>query len=119
ISTSFHNTSLESLEIGAAPVVRRFLDRLQLEPLLRRHLPPGRGRPEAMPTSLVLCTLVTNLLLARRPLYALPEWLARRVPEHLGLQPPQVALLPDDRLGRALHPLYRANPPSLLPPLVL
>ena len=119
MATSFHNTSLESLEIGAAPVVRRFLDRLQLEPLLRRHLPPGRGRPEAMPTSLVLCTLVTNLLLARRPLYALPEWLARRVPAHLGLQPAQVALLQDDRLGRALDRLYRADRASLLTAVVV
>src|SRR4029077_11215722 len=102
----------ESLEVGAAPVVRRFLQRLQLEPLLRQHLPPPR-RSEDLPASLTLCALLTNLLLARRPLYALPAWLARRVPEHLGLQPTQVGLLGDDRLGRALDRLWRADRASL------
>jgi transposase len=119
MAPSFHNTSLESLEIGATPIVRRFLDQLQLEPLLCRHLPPRRGRREAIPTSVVLCTLVTNLLLARRPLYALPDWLARRVPEHVGLQPAQVALLQDDRLGRALDRLYQADRASLLTAVVV
>jgi transposase len=112
------NASLESLEVGAAPVVHRFLERLQLEPLLRQFLPPP-GRPEELPTARTLCVLVTNLLLARRPLYALPEWLARCVPEHLGLEPAQMELLGDDRLGRALDRLYRADRASLLTAVVL
>jgi len=119
MANPFDHTSLESLEVGAAPVVRRFLDRLQLEQLLARHLPPLTRRPEDIPTSVTLCALVTNLLLARRPLYGLPEWAARRVPEHLGLQPGQAGLLGDDRLGRALDRLYRADRASLLTALVV
>jgi transposase len=119
MATPFDQTSLESLEVGAAPVVRRFLDRLQLEPLLARYLPPANRRPEDIPTAVTLCALVTNLLLARRPLYGLPEWAARRVPEHLGLQAAQVALLSDDRLGRGLDRLYRADRASLLTALVV
>src|SRR6516225_12118145 len=103
----FDHTSLESLEVGAAPIVRHFLDRLQLEPLLARYLPPANRRPEDIPTSVALCVLVTNLLLARRPLYGLPEWAARRVPEHLDLQPGQAGQLGDDRFGRALDRLDR------------
>jgi transposase len=57
--------------------------------------------------------LLTNLLLARQPLYAIPRWAARRVPEHLGLLPEQVALLNDDRIGRALDHLARADRASL------
>jgi transposase len=119
MATPFDQTSLESLEVGAAPVVRRFLDRLQLGTLLARYLPPARRRPEDIPTSVSLCALVTNLLLARRPLYGLPEWVARRVPEHLGLQPGQSDLLGDDRFGRALDRLYRADRASLLTALVV
>lgn len=119
MATPFDQTSLESLEVGAAPVVRRFLDRLQLEPLLARYLPPVTRRPEDIPTPVTLCALVTNLLLARRPLYGLPAWAARRVPEHLGLQPDQVALLGDDRLGRGLDRLYRADRASLLTAVVV
>jgi hypothetical protein len=72
MATPFDQTSLESLEVGAAPIVRHFLDRLQLEPLLARYLPPASRRPEDIPTPVTLCVLVTNLLLARRPLYGLP-----------------------------------------------
>jgi transposase len=112
-------TSLESLEVGATPLVRHFLDRLALEALLRQHLPASPRRPEAVPASVTLCTLIANLLLARQPLYALPQWLARRVPEHLGLLPAQVTLLQDDRLGRALDRLYRADRATLLTALVV
>src|SRR5262249_38730859 len=108
-----------SLEVGAAPVIRRFLDRLQLESLLARYLPPASRRPEAIPTSVTLCVLVTNLLLARCPLYGLPAWAARRVPEYLGLQPGQAGLLGDDRFGRALDRFYRADRASLLTALVV
>jgi len=86
MATVFDHTSLESLEVGAVPVIRRFLERLQFEQLFARHLPTATKRPEDIPTAVTLCILVTNLLLARRPLYALAEWLARRVPEHLGLE---------------------------------
>ncbi len=113
------NTSLESLEVGAAPVVQRFLERLQLAQLFLQYLPPNARRPEELPTSVTLCVLVTNLLLARRPLYALPAWLARRVPEYLGLRPDQVSLLQDDRLGRALDRLYKADRASMLTALVV
>ena len=117
--TPFDHTSLESREVGAAPVVRHFLDRLQLAPLLARYLPPASRRPEDIPTSVTLCVLVTNLLLARRPLYGLHTWAVRRVPEHLGIQPNQVALLGDDRLGRSLDRLYRADRASLLTELIV
>jgi transposase len=116
---AFPATHLESLEVGAAPVVRRFLEQLRLEELFRQHLPSHSGRAEEVPTPVVLCALITNLLLARRPLYALPEWLARRVPEHLGLLPAQVGLFTDDRLGRALDRFYRADRASLLTALVV
>jgi transposase len=119
MTTPFDNTSLESLEVGAAPVARHFLDRLQLAPLLARYLPPASRRPEDIPTSVTLCVLVTNLLLARRPLYGLHAWATRRVPEHLGLQPNQIALLGDDRLGRSLDRLYRADRASLLTALIV
>jgi Transposase len=48
----------------------------------------------------------------------LPHWAARWVPESLGLQPGQAALLNDDRLGRALDHLQRADRASLLTALV-
>lgn len=119
MSLSWQQTSLESLEVGATPVVQRLLQRLQLPHLFEHHLPALPGRQPALPSALTLGVLLSNLLLARQPLYAIPAWAARRVPEHLGLQPDQVALLNDDRLGRALDHLQRADRASLLTALVL
>jgi len=109
---------LESLEVGATPLVRHFLRRLDLAALFERFLPALPGRQPALPTSLTLCVLLTNLLLARQPLYAIGAWIARRVPEHLGLQPGCTNLLNDDRIGRALDHLHKADRASLLVALV-
>jgi transposase len=110
---------LDSLEVGATPLVRHFLQRLRLPALFEHHLPPLPGRPPALPTSATLTVSLSNLLLARQPLYAISAWAARRVPEHLGLQADQVPLLNDDRIGRALDHLRRADRASLLTALVL
>jgi len=119
MSASWQHTSLESLEVGATPVLAHLLDRLQWTDLLDQHLPALPGRQPALPSALTLALLVHNLVVARQPLYAIPAWVARRVPQHLGLQPDQVGLLNDDRIGRALDHLYRADRASLLTALVL
>jgi transposase len=110
---------LEVLEVGAAPVVRRFLQRLDLPGLFDRHLPRLRGRQPDPATSVVLGVLLTNLLLAREPLYGISAWAASFAPEHLGLLPSQASLLNDDRCGRALDHLHRADRASLLTAVIL
>jgi transposase len=103
----------ESLEVGAAPVIRHFLARLDLPGLFDRLLPRLPGRPPDLPTSTVLCVLISNLLLARQPLYNIAAWASGFVPEHLGLLPGQTALLNDDRCGGSLDHLFRAERASL------
>ncbi len=119
VSLSWQQTSLESLEVGATPLVQRLLYRLQLPHFFEQHLPPLPGRQPALSSARTLGVLLANLLLARQPLYAIPAWAARRVPEHLGLQADDLPLLNDDRLGRALDHLQRADRASLLTALVL
>jgi len=109
---------LESLDVGAAPVVQHFLQRLQLLPLLQRHLPATTRRPELVPSALTLTVLITHLLLARRPFYDLSNWLANHVPEHLGLAAEQLPFFQDDRFGHALDQLYRTDRAALLFALV-
>jgi transposase len=119
MAPNWQQTTLESLEVGATPLIRHFLQRLQLSALFEQHLPALPGRPPALPSALTLTLLLTNLLLARQPLYALPAWISRRVPEHLGLQTDQLPLLNDDRIGRALDHLHRADRASLLTALIV
>jgi transposase len=110
---------LEVLEVGAAPVVRHFLERLDLPGLFHRYLPRLRGRQPALPTATALGVLLSNLLLARRPLYGIAAWATSFVPESLGLAPGQAALLNDDRCGGALDHHYRADRASLRTAIVL
>jgi transposase len=109
---------LESLEVGAAPLVRHFLNRLDLPALFTQHLPARPGRQPDVPSALTLAVLVQNILIDHQPLYAIPTWAARRVPEHLGLRPEQIQALNDDRIGRALDHLHDADRASLLTALV-
>ena len=104
----------ESLEVGAAPLIRHFLEKLGLPALFEDYLPRLRGRRRDVPTSTVLCLLLCNLLLARQPLYGVAGWAATFVPEHLGLLPEHLARLNDDRCGRALDHFFRADRASLL-----
>ena len=110
----------ESLEVGASPVVQHFLRRLQLQTFFERFLPPApTGAPEKLSCASTLTALVGHLLLCRQPLYGLRDWFARCVPEHLGLTPTDVAVLNDDRFGRALQCLFDADGACLLTALVL
>lgn len=51
---------------------------------------------------------------ARQPVYSLPEWIRRAEPTLLGVQAEEVQALNDDRLGRALDQLFRADRAALL-----
>src|SRR5215217_151231 len=90
----------QSLEVAAAPIVHRFLQRLDLAALFERHLLALPGPSPALPTSTALILLISNILLSRQPLYGVPQWASGFVVELLGLQPDQVPLLNDDRLAR-------------------
>jgi transposase len=114
------DVTLESLEVGASPVVLHLLKRMRLQELLERFLPPAAtGAPAKLSCAATLTALVSHLLLCRRPFYALSDWFARRVPECLGLDPEAILLLNDDRFGRSVCDLFEADTASLLAAVVL
>jgi transposase len=116
--TSPPGFTLRSRTIGALPLVNHVVRRLRLEALLQRHLPPSAPHTP-VPPGVALGVLVRNLVLARVPLYGLGEWARPWVPALLGLQPAQVPLLNDDRVGRALDRLFDADRRALLTTLVV
>lgn len=105
--------ALRSWTTGALPIVEDFLQRMKLEALLEEFL-PGDDRRTKIPTARALVILVKQVLLSRTPLYAVGEWIAGHDPAGLGLKPEQVAAWNDDRGGRALTALFRADRPSLV-----
>ena len=117
-----NQTTLESLEVGAVPILNTFVQRLQLPALFARHLPPPPlrpGRTPALPPATVLLVLLRNILLARQPLYAVPHWLQGFVPELFDLTPEQLPCFNDDRIGRHLDLLFAAPQAALVTDIVL
>lgn len=104
---------LTTRTLGALPVVNHYFAAIGLPKFLRAHLPPNDKRLKLAP-SLGIGLLLRNLMVARKPLYALGEWAVPFDPHVLGLEPRQVRLLNDDRIGRCLDRLFDADRPSLV-----
>jgi transposase len=109
---------LDTKVVGAFPLVNHLLKRFRFEQFLSKHLPPPDPRAQ-LPTPSALGFLLRNLVVAHAPLYGLAEWAGESVPALLGLQPEQLRLLNDDRLGRALDRLFDADRQALLTDLVV
>jgi hypothetical protein len=107
IGTTARNgkATLRGFQVGALPLVNHFLERLELDKLLRQFLPTDDVRQE-IPTERVLLLMVRNVLVSRQPMYAVPEWAARYSPELFDLYHADIRLLHDDRIGKALARLY-------------
>jgi transposase len=108
--------SLEERRIGALPIVNPFMERLGLKDLLDSYVV---GDPRAsLPPSASLLVLVQSLVIERAPVYKIAEWVAPRPEALLGLAPGEVAALNDDRAGRALDALFRADRAPMLTALM-
>ena len=86
---------------------------MRLEEFLRAALPAEDRRTKLSPTKALLL-LVRNVLVSREPIYGMGQWAARHAPDLLGLTPQEIALLNDDRTGRALDKLFAADVPVLV-----
>ena len=109
--------TLRSYTLGALPIIDRVLQRMKLEEVLQAYLPRER-RGSKLAAARGLTLLVKNFLVAREPIYGLGEWAATYAPDVLGLSPEEVLLLNDDRAGRWMTRLFRADRPSLLLALI-
>jgi transposase len=109
---------LVSYRLGALPLLNHFLDRIGLNGLLARWLPPPDRRFRLDP-AVAIRMVVLNLLVGRTPLYGLGEWAAPYAPGLLGLPDGDTTWLNDDRVGRALVTLFDADRASLLTELIV
>src|SRR3954452_23641702 len=104
---------LRSYDVGALPLLKYFVERMQLQRILGEHLPKDDSRTE-LPTVNALLVLFANLLLAREPIYGVGEWAALFPPDLLGLRKQDLSRLHDDRLGRCLDRMFEGIGPTLI-----
>ncbi len=103
---------LNSVRIGALPILDRIIKRLRLDDFLRDFLPKEDSRQKiATATGLIL--LLKNLLVCREPMYGVGQWASRYPPESFGLSTGQLRHWNDDRVGRCLDRLFDADVASL------
>ena len=105
-------TALTTHSIGALPILNAILDEMKLDQFLEGYLPPEDGRTK-LRSCRALMVLVRNTLTARVPIYGVGEWACGYAPDLLGLTETEMELLNDDRVGRALDKLYKADRSSL------
>ena len=110
-----HGTAatLHSYEVGAVPILQHFLKRMNLEAILKQHLPPDDPRTK-IPIAKAVTVLVCNMLVSREPIYGVGEWAARHAPDLWGLSARQVTALNDDCLGRVLGRVFTVTGPALV-----
>jgi len=109
---------LRTQTVAGLPIINAVSDRLRLSALLAAALPAGDARSK-LSAAVAVRLVVTNLVLGREPLYSLGEWAAGHDPALLGLSAADLAVVNDDRVGRALEALFDADRASLLTDVVL
>jgi len=68
------------------PILNRLLERMQLQQLLSKHLPPDDGRTK-IDTPRIVLLLLKNLLISREPMSGVAEWAQNYGPELFDLWP--------------------------------
>jgi transposase len=109
---------LHSERVGALPIVNWFLARIGVDEALAAHVPTDDRRLRLAPAA-ALGVVVRNLIVDHEPVYAMGEWATPFDPTLVGLEPAEVELLNDDRVGRSLDRLFDADRASLLTEIVL
>src|SRR6202521_5431274 len=104
---------LRSYDVGALPLLKRIVERMQLQRILSEHLPRDDSRTE-LSTVTALLVLFANLLMAHEPVYGVGEWAALFPPDLLGLREQDLTRMHDDRLGRSLDRMFEGIGPALI-----
>jgi hypothetical protein len=109
---------LESVTIGALPIVNWFIERMGMDGHLEHAVPHDDPRRQLAPAS-VIGVVVRNIVVDHQPVYALGEWAEPFDPTVLGISIGDVAALNDDRVGRCLDRLFDADRATLITRTVL
>ncbi len=111
------NLTLDSKIVGPLPFINKFIDSLDLEKILNRHILSKKN--QKLSNAAAILIFARNILIERKPLYGLSEWAANFDSHLIGLKGVKPSTLNDDRIGRSLNHLFDADRATLLTEIVL
>lgn len=95
-----------SKQVDVVPIVKHYIEEMGLHKIFDRHMPNNNGA-DIKPAS-VFCTLITNILVATKPLYKIEEWLTDYMDGKTETQD-LAKKYNDDRCARELDRLFGAD----------
>jgi hypothetical protein len=110
--------ALQTERLGPLPLVNHFIARSGLAELLEQYV-PTRDRRCAVAHSRALGVLLRSIVVEREPIYRQAETVHGFAAGLYGLSARQIGRLDDDRLGRALDQLFKADRAALLTAVVV
>jgi transposase len=105
--------SLRKERLGPLPIINHFLDRVELEAILDKHIPTKDARC-TVSHARALGALLRSIVIEREPIYRQGETVGRFAAELFGLGTQTAESLSDDRIGRALDRLFDSDRTALL-----
>jgi transposase len=104
---------IEPIRLGGMPIAWKFSEQLRINEVFAKHVPADPRDKLSVASTLSIALI--NVILERFPLYKIGEWARER--RLLDEKPSDC--LNDDRVGRALDRLFRADRAAILTEIVL
>lgn len=105
--------SIRHTRVGALPIIQQVIDKLGIENILQQQV--KHDTRDKLPVSRTLSVVICNIILERYPLYKMGTWATQR-----GLISEQITeCFNDDRIGRALDRLFKADRAAIIGEVIL
>jgi len=109
-NSSSGSATLKVHLLGACPIIRHFLERMDLERIIQSCLPRSNL---TLSHGKTLAVLIQNLIVSPAPLYRIAEWANPFDASALGLNESDKEVVNDDRVARSLDALASEHGRSL------
>jgi len=101
------NRNLKKVVIGAHPIIRYYIEKLNVSSIIRTYIPSDKRLVIQAADSINV--LIHNILTQPMALYKVPEWLETLDTESPGLDCITASHFNDDRIARFLDTVYNSN----------
>lgn len=102
-----NNNSIEIKRKKLLPVINHYFKLLKLEELIDKYFPEDKR--ENIKKSKVLFAIISNIIIANKPLYELKEWLLNLDYQSIEITKTEALFINDDKASRSLDAFYNGK----------